>query len=258
MRPKVNDLKKIRVGAVSYLNTKPLLYGIKQHDVIGQMELIEDYPANIARMLLEDQIDMGLVPMAILPLLKESHMVSDYCIGADGPVASVCLFSDVPMEEVTAVHLDYQSRTSVMLAKILLKEYWRSDAELIIATAEDYRSKIKGTVAGLVIGDRAFEQRLQSRCSYDLAEAWKEHTALPFVFAAWVSNKPLPEDFLAQFNSANALGLDSLTEVVAANKIAHFDLRHYYTACISYHLTEDKRKGLALFLDKVAQYQLKG
>ncbi|HEX8314929.1 MAG TPA: MqnA/MqnD/SBP family protein, partial [Flavisolibacter sp.] len=117
-------MNKIRVGAVSYLNTKPLLYGIKHHEVINDIELIEDYPANIAQLLIDDKIDVGLIPVAATKRLSEWHIVTDYCIGCDGPVASVCLFSDTPMEQVNKVLLDYQSRTSVNLAKILLREYW--------------------------------------------------------------------------------------------------------------------------------------
>ncbi len=106
------------MGAVSYLNTKPLLYGLKHGHTIDNMELIEDYPSKIAQRLLNDEIDLGLVPVAIIPKLKEHHVISDFCIGAEGPVASVCIFSEVPIENVETILLDYQSRTSVALARI--------------------------------------------------------------------------------------------------------------------------------------------
>jgi chorismate dehydratase len=104
-------LKKIKVGAVSYLNTKPLLYGVKRSGLMDKIELIEEYPAKIAQMLLDNQIDVGLVPVAIIPKLKEAYIITDFCIGAEGEVASVCLFSEVPVEEIETVILDYQSRT---------------------------------------------------------------------------------------------------------------------------------------------------
>ena len=113
--------KRIRVGAVSYLNTKPLLYGIRRSELINRIELIEEYPSRIAAMLLNDEIDVGLVPVAIIPKLAESHIITNYCIGAEGEVASVALFSEVPIQQVTTVLLDYQSRTSVNLARILEK-----------------------------------------------------------------------------------------------------------------------------------------
>lgn len=236
---------------MSYLNTKPLLYGIKKHSVFNEIELIEDYPSKIAQMLIDDEVDIGLIPVAATLRLNEWYIDSDYCIGSIGAVASVCIFSEVPIHEIEKVYLDYQSRTSVNLAKILLKEYWKKEVEIIDATGEDYRDKLTGTTAGVVIGDRALEQRHKSKYIYDLGEAWKNHTGLPFVFAAWIANKKLPENFVKAFNEANALGLNNIDEVVAENHFAHFDLHKYYTSCISYNLDDEKKKGLELFLSKL-------
>jgi len=214
---------------------------------MDRVELLEAYPSNIAKMLLDDTIDMGLVPVAVIPKLKAPQIVSDYCIGANGEVASVAIFSEVPMEQITTVLLDYQSRTSVNLAKILLEKYWNQQVTFI-ETSEDFSDSIKGTVAGVVIGDRALEQRLQAKYIYDLAEAWKNYSGLPFVFAAWVSNKNLGEDFEDAFNMANAYGLKHIAEVVAENAYVAYDLKKYYTENISYTLDAEKRKGLELFL----------
>jgi len=214
---------------------------------MDRVELLEAYPSNIAKMLLDDTIDMGLVPVAVIPKLKAPQIVSDFCIGANGEVASVAIFSEVPMEEITTVLLDYQSRTSVNLAKILLEKYWNQQVTFI-ETSEDFSDSIKGTVAGVVIGDRALEQRLQAKYIYDLAEAWKNYSGLPFVFAAWVSNKNLGEDFEDAFNMANAYGLKHIAEVVAENAYVAYDLKKYYTENISYTLDAEKRKGLELFL----------
>src|SRR4029077_17087940 len=92
--------RKIRVGAVSYLNTKPLLFGIRQSGILRGIELTIDYPSRIAAMLLNDEIDIGLVPVAVIPQMRESHINGDYCIGSNGPVGSVCLFSEVPVERI--------------------------------------------------------------------------------------------------------------------------------------------------------------
>ena len=250
---KLDELdKRIRVGAVSYLNTRPLLYGLKRSGLMERIDLVEEYPSRIAAMLLNDEIDVGLVPVAIIPLLKESHIITDYCIGAVGEVASVALFSEVPVEEVTKVLLDYQSRTSVNLAKVLLREYWKR--EVILEDAkEDFRSQIGGTTAGIVIGDRALEQRNTSKYTYDLASAWIDLTGLPFVFAAWVANKPLGEDFEDAFNRANGYGISHINEVVSEISYLGYDLTKYYTENISYQLTDEKRKGLALFLEKLVE-----
>lgn len=253
LRAKVNHLKKIRVAAVNYLNTKPLLYGIKKSAFINSIELIEEYPSHVAQMLLDGTADVGLIPVAVIPQLKESHIITDYCIGCDGAVASVCIFSDVPMHEITSVYLDYQSRTSVQLAKILLKNHWKSNAQIIEAKGEEYRREIKGSTGGLVIGDRALEQRLQSRYVYDLGEAWKAHTGLPFVFAAWVSSKELPADFIKTFSKANGLGFKYLDEVITDNKCSVYNLKEYYTINIRYKLDEHKFTGLEKFLHYLSQ-----
>lgn len=243
--------KGVSVGAVSYLNTKPLIYGFEQGMMQEAIALHIGYPARIAAMLLNDEIDIGLVPVAIIPKLQEYYLNTDYCIGAEGAVASVCLFSEVPLAAVEKVLLDYQSRTSVALARVLLKEYWKIQPELVDAK-EDYIKHITGTTAGLVIGDRALQQRKQSAYMYDLGQAWKDHTGLPFVFAAWVSNKKLDDDFVKHFNEANKFGLERIGEVVAKNPYAFFNLREYFTKCISYRLTENKKKGMKLFLEKIA------
>jgi chorismate dehydratase len=240
--------RKIRVGAVSYLNTKPLLYGIERSALMEQIELIIDYPASIAAMLLNDEIDMGLVPVAVIPRLKEAYINGNYCIGSNGPVASVCLFSETPIDKIERLLLDYQSRSSVALAKVLLKEYWKIKPELVDG-GKDYREHIKGTTAGIVIGDRALEQRRLSPYIYDLGEAWKQMTGLPFVFAAWVSNKPIDPEFIRQFDAANQVGIDHIDMVVAENPYTIFSLHDYYTKHLNYHLDAEKRKGLDKFLD---------
>lgn len=241
-------MKKIKVGAVSYLNTKPLLYGIKRAEALmQQVELIEEYPSKIAEMLVEGTIDVGLVPVAVIPKLNEWHIISNYCIGAEGNVASVCLFSEVPVEQVETVLLDYQSRTSVALCKVLFKHFWKKDV-LFKDDGEYYIDDIKGTTAGIVIGDRALKQRTISHYIYDLAGTWKSFTGLPFVFAAWIANKELPAQFVKLFNEANGVGLHQLDDVIAENPYEFYDLHTYYTDNISYQLTEEKRKGMKLFL----------
>ncbi|MEO7313342.1 MAG: menaquinone biosynthesis protein [Chitinophagaceae bacterium] len=243
--------QKIRVGAVSYLNTKPLLYGVSRNEALmRQIELTEDYPSKVAQQLIDGSIDVGLVPVAIIPKLPQHFIISDYCIGTTGEVASVCLFSDVPLEAITHVLLDYQSRTSVALTKVLLKNYWKI-SPVLEDTKADFRSRIRDTTAGLVIGDRAFEQRLQSKYVYDLGLAWKAYTGLPFVFAAWIANKPLPPDFVNAFNAANAEGLQSLDKVMTPLTSPYYDLHKYYTENISYHLDEKKRAGLDRFLSEI-------
>jgi chorismate dehydratase len=246
-------LSKIKVGIVSYLNTRPLIYGLKLEPIASQIELVEDNPARLAEMLKNDEIDLGLIPVAAIHELKESHLLGEYCIGTEGEAASVCLFSEVPLEQIEKVYLDYQSRTSVELLKWIMHEYWGIHPEIINATDEDYRKEIKGTTAGLVIGDRAFEQRKLSTFFYDLGAEWKKITGQPFVFAAWVSNKKLPNEFIKIFNEANAMGLTHINEIVSSQTFDLYDLKKYYTLHLNYLLDERKKKAMEYFLQVIGE-----
>ena len=244
--------KKWRIGAVSYLNTRPLLLGMEQSPFKERIDLRKSYPSQIAQDLLDDTIDIGLIPVAIMPLLKNPQIVSKYVIGTEGEVASVALFSQVPMDQIEKVYLDYQSRTSVQLAKLLLRKYWKKEVEFLIAT-EGYINEISGTTAGVIIGDRALASLNHFEHVYDLGLAWKQYSGLPFVFAAWVANKPIPSEFMEAFDAANGYGLKHLNEVISlipANEQV-YDLHKYYTENISYELTPEKRKGLKLFLELI-------
>lgn len=245
--------KKIRVGIVSYLNSRPLLYGLKMPPVSNLIELVEDHPANLALQLEKGEIDVGLIPVAAIPRFQEYHICGNYCIGAEGEVASVCLFSEVPLEEIEKVYLDYQSRTSVALLQWLMKEYWGIQPELIQATDESYRKNIKDKTAGLVIGDRAFEQRRISTFIYDLGSEWKKITGLPFVFAAWISTRPLPVDFIQMFDECIAKGLQQIDSIVEREDFEMYDLKKYYHSQISYQLDEAKHRGLKLFLEYISE-----
>ena len=246
-------VQKIRVGAVSYLNTKPLIYGFEQGMMKEEIDLVIDYPANIAAWLIDGRIDAGLVPVAALPFLKEHHVVSEYCIACDGEVASVCLFSEVPLEQIETVLLDYQSRTSVGLLKILLKEHWKISPKLVDGSG-DYENDINGTTAGLVIGDRALAQRLRSKYIYDLGLAWKEMTGLPFVFAAWISNRKLPAEFCRKFDLATGTGLTQIDKVLAGISYEHFSLEDYYSNFIKFRLDKNGLEAVSLFLNKLKNY----
>ena len=242
--------KRWRIGAVSYLNTRPLLLGFAQEGFKNRIDLVKSYPANIAEDLLAGQIDIGLVPVAIIPELSNPHIISKYVIGANGAVASVALFSEVPIDQIKSIYLDYQSRTSVKLLKILLAQYWKVEVNFLVAT-EGYIAQISGTTAGVIIGDRALENLSKYPYVYDLGLAWKQHTGLPFVFAAWVANRPIPSEFMAAFEAANGYGLAHLDEVIALIPAQEqvYDLHKYYTENISYVYDEEKKQGLERFLE---------
>lgn len=233
---------------MSYLNTKPLLYGLEHGQLSDQVELVLDYPANLVRLLNSNQIDIGLIPVGALPSLGDYHIISDYCIGTEGEVASVAVFSEVPMEEIDTVLLDYQSRTSVMLCKILFEKHWKKNVQFIDAKDESYIDNIRGNVAGLVIGDRALKIRDAFKYIFDLGLGWKEMTGLPFVFAVWVRKKEISGEFIPLFNEANGMGLSKINLIIDHNNESSYPMDMYFRKNISYRLTEDMRESMSLYL----------
>ena len=233
---------------MSYLNTKPLLYGLEHGQMSNEVELVLDYPANLVRLLQSNQIDIGLIPVGALPSLGDNHIISDYCIGTEGEVASVAVFSEVPMEEIDTVLLDYQSRTSVMLCKILFEKHWKKKVQFIDAKDESYIDNIRGNVAGLVIGDRALKIRSKFSYIYDLGLGWKEMTGLPFVFAVWVRKKEISGEFIPLFNEANGMGLSKINLIIDYNNESIYPMDMYFRKNISYRLTEGMRESMSLYL----------
>ncbi len=243
---------KLKVTAVSYLNTKPLLYGLVKSGLIEELDLQLDIPSVCASKLSTGEADFGLIPVAAIPELTTPYIVSDYCIGTVGEVKTVCIFSEVPLEEVTELYLDFHSRTSVELVKILLENHWHCSPTLLPSTI-GFERKIGGTTAALIIGDRAMDQLGKHAFTYDLGKAWLAYTGLPFVFAAWVSNKPLSSDFITRLNQAMKLGIASIPQLMLILPEQHpgFDLRKYFTENISYQLDAAKRQALRYFLQKL-------
>lgn len=245
-------MSKIRITAVSYLNTKPLLYGLLKSELADQIDLQLDIPSECARKLKDGEVDLGLVPVAIIPELNDARIISDYCIGTVGTVKTVAIYGDCPLPEMTRIYLDYHSRTSVALSRLLLKEFWKLEPELIPAPV-NYETMIGGETGGLVIGDRTIGLEEKFEYAYDLGEAWMQYTGLPFVFAAWVSTKRIDSDFLAAFNRALQRGVAEIPQLMYLLPSPHpkFDLKEYFTHFISYELDEPKRKALSLFLQSL-------
>lgn len=236
----------IRAVAVNYINTVPFLHGLEAASPHG-MELQLANPAECARLLLTEEADLGLIPVAAIPQMKEAHIVTDFCIGADGPVESVCLFSEAPIAKVTEILLDFQSRTSVQLMRILAQRHFDINPKWTDAE-QGFINDIKGTTAGVVIGDRAFPLRERFPVVIDLAEEWKRLTGLPFVFACWVSTRELPTDFLMTFNAALKDGVVRREEAVRSRVRTDVDaMVHYVNQNISYELDDRKREALKLF-----------
>ena len=216
--------------------------------MINLIQLTHDYPANLVEQLRTGQIDVGLIPVAAIPTVMDAKIIGGYCIAADGPVKSVALFSRRPLEEVEEVVLDYQSRTSVELAKLLLRDHWKKQVRFVPSRGDEYILELNERRAGLIIGDRALVNNSRFEFVYDLAEGWKDYTGLPFVFAAWVSTRPLPAYFLERFERANELGLHQLEQLASKWPLPGVDILSYYKDVIHYRLDASKRAGLDRFI----------
>ena len=235
-------MSKIKVSAVSYTNTLPFLQGIKASPkLLDQIDLSVDVPAECARKVIQHEADLGIIPVAALSRIPDYHIVTDYCIGSDGAVDSVFIFSTKPIEEIFSLRLDHQSRTSNGLARILLKNYWNREVEVVMEGEAD---------AYVLIGDRTFGQKDTASFIYDLGEVWKQFTGLPFAYAVWVSNKKLSDEFISDFNSALKDGVSRLSDVIVGlPNYPNFDYKEYLTENLDFNLDDKKREAISRYLD---------
>lgn len=233
-----------KISVVSYLNSKVFIKGLEQ-DSIFDFRL--DVPAECARKLRDNVVDIGLIPIATIPEIPNANIISDFCISADGEVNSVFLFSNVPVHEIKKIYLDNHSRTSNKLCKLLVEKYWQINVEWLDRSTD--LVNINNSEAFVLIGDRTFELIGQYDYQYDLAEEWKKYNGLPFVFAAWVANKEIDAEFIEKFNNALANGVLKVDEVISENLIKNFDVEDYLKNKIQYQLNEEKHKAINQFLN---------
>ena len=246
-------MDKIRISAVKYANTYPFIYGIMEIGFEKKIILETDHPADCAAKLISGRVDIGLIPVAALPMVKNYQIISDYCIGANGNVRTVLLLSNCPFEKIRNIYLDYRSKSSVSLTKVLAKNSWKREFRWI-STSRTFDFLNVGTDEAVVlIGDQCFE--LENSFSYkiDLATEWKKFSGLPFVFACWASNKKLDNEFIKEFNEALQMGVDDIDGVTAkfgqTGTITGETLRTYLIENIDFNFNDEKKKGLKLFLE---------
>jgi chorismate dehydratase len=240
-------LNKIKISAVSYTNTKPFIYGLEHSDLINHIELSLDIPADCAGKVIDQTVDIGLMPVAAFPLVPNANIIGAYGIGSVGAVNSVFIFSHVPVRDIKTIRLDPQSRTSNNLAKVLLKFHWEQEVEFTI----DQHAQADAIV---LIGDRTFSNRAAYAYAYDMGEEWMNFTGLPFLYAAWIANKAIPEAFIAQFNEALKYGLAHRKEVIQdLPEVDGFDMDDYLMHKLDFDLTPQKREAMDLFLSYIAR-----
>jgi len=250
---KKKGMDKIRISAVKYANTYPFIYGLKESGFDKKVILETDHPSDCASKLIAGKADLGLIPVAALPLLNEYHIISDYCIGANGNVRTVMMLSNCPFEDITNIYLDYRSRSSVNLTKILAKKFWKREFRWTNTSKVFDFLNIGLHEAVVLIGDQCFEFENSFRYKTDLANEWKKFSGLPFVFACWTANVRLDNGFIAEFNDALKLGVNNIEAVVksigSAGVITGKTLQTYLTENIDYDFNNEKKAGLKLFLE---------
>jgi chorismate dehydratase len=241
-------MQKIKLTAVSYINTIPFIEAINNSPFLQEnIKLLVDYPARCAQYLENKEADGGLVPVGALSQLSSYQIMTNFCIGANGKVDTVAILAQQKLKKIKTIYLDYQSRTSVKLLQILALRYWKQDFTFLKYT-DGIENNLKKDEAVLLIGDRVFEYQNLFLYKIDLAEEWKQWTNLPFVFAVWVGNKralSLEKELNINFEKyqKNIPGLYK-----KEFKIKPDIFVDYLENKIDFVLDKSKRKSIQLFL----------
>ena len=253
---------RLRVGAVSFLNTKPLIYPLLNKDIQTDMVLSLDVPSRVATLLSEGELDVGLVP--IIEYFRANPLGTDYCvlpdisIASSGGVQSIQLFSRVPIHEIRRIALDTSSRSSVALLKVLLAEkYGVSPAFTTCAPTVNPSTALQNRQyppfeAVLLIGDPALRHLGTTEYSVDLGEAWYKLTGLPFVYACWVARTDVSLGDLPEvLRQSKARGISQIPEIaqIEARKLGLPETLclDYLQNRIKYDLDESAIAGIELF-----------
>lgn len=253
------DGSKPRIGAVSYLNSKPLIEGLRT--LAPGAELVLDVPSRLADRLADGSLDVGLIPSVELFHDPSYEIVSDACVATRGPVRSVKLYFRRHPGDVRRLALDEGSRTSASLSRIMLAERFGVFPELTGLPLETSLSDVDAD-AVLLIGDRAIEPPSESfHTIWDLGQEWLDWTGLPFVFAMWVTRRDaLLHDIPELLAAARDLGvsrLDAIAEREAAGLgLSTADAAAYLRHNLHFRLGTAEQTGLNLFRELAAQLRL--
>jgi chorismate dehydratase len=250
----------VRIGAVNYLNSKPLIEGLP--DLAPNAELVLDYPSRLADELADGLLDVALVPSVEVLRHPDYDVVSDACVATRGPVLSVKLYSRVPIGRIRTLALDEGSRTSAVLTRIMLSERFGVEPELQ-PLALGQSTSDSSADAILLIGDRAIQSppREQFAATWDLGEQWLEWTGLPFVFAMWAAREDADLAGLDEaLCRARDVGIENL-EAIARREapllgISEHTAVRYLTRNLHFRLGSAERRGLKLFHDLAVKLEL--
>ncbi len=252
---------RIRIGAVSYLNTKPLVYQFEKF--APQAELLFDVPGRLADDLTAGRLDVALIPSVEFFRDPSYVMVSDACIACRGPVLSVKLFARVPIAEIRTLALDEGSRTSAVLVQILLAKRFGVRPRIESLPVECGLADTQAD-AVLLIGDRAiYSPPGRFAAVWDVGDEWCQWTQLPFVFAMWVARAGcVLDDIERALSQARDAGLAHLPEIAAAEApmlgLTRPECLSYLRDRLHFQLGPREREGLALYRRLAEELQLIG
>lgn len=249
--------RSYRLGVVSYLNARPLVHGL-DHD--PDVTLRFDVPARLPELLDSGAVDAALVPVIDLAQHgRDWQIVSDACIGCDGETLTVRVFSRVPPERVTRLHVDGDSHTSVVLAQIVWREAHGTQLDVLPYRGQE---RVDECEAVLLIGDKVVANTLiDYDIQTDLGAAWKSLTGLPFVFAVWAAPRGLDlAELAARLSTARDVGVRA-AELIAADygpakgwPVAL--ARRYLAARLKFNLGPRQRAAMTRFFDLARRYGL--
>jgi cyclic dehypoxanthinyl futalosine synthase len=250
---------RLRVAAVAYLNARPLYEGLDREPASARVQLDCGVPAEVARRVAEDEADLALMPVAAAATLGDMRIVRGGAIGARGAVRSVVLVGERPIDELDEIAVDLSSRTSVVLARLVLRARRKGvEPRLVGRGPREAISHVSGTRGALVIGDPALEIEGRFPHVLDLGQAWQDLTGLPFVFAAWCGRPGvLSADDERLLEAAKRRGMDRrdalADEHAARTRLPAESLRAYLRSAIHYELGDEERRGLERFFDEAAR-----
>lgn len=229
---------KYRISLVNFLNSYPFRYGLEKKKIDFQTAV----PSMIAKGLAENKLDVGLVPVAAFHDNAQWNRISNFGIASSKKVKTVLLCANKPLDEVVTIQADSDSLTSNRLCHVIFNSFL--NRKIVWENFNNVDAIVR-------IGDKAFELDARFPYVYDMAELWKNHTNLPFVFAVWVANKELEAGFIAKFNHALKFGIDNIAESVTKYqdliKIQPNEAIEYLTTNIQHTLDEDCLKSMCLF-----------
>lgn len=250
----------IRIGAVGYLNARPLTWALDRHPQRWQIRY--DLPSVCSSLLHAGEVDLGLVPSIDYLQDPEYRFVPGVGIGSRGPIASVALYTRVPVDRIASIALDTSSRTSVTLIRVLCRHRFDIRPQFV-SHLPNLAAMVMKADAGLLIGDPAFEadHAALGLQKVDLGEQWTAMTRLPFVYAAWTGRTgAIGGAEVEALQAAQQAGLDSVDAIAAeyGRGEVHRTARAaaYLRDNVKYGLGPDEAAGLQLFLNYAADLGL--